>query len=471
MPKTIFYRVFVTVQAILLFSMLCIGVFSFTFLGQYVIESKAATLKENANQISEMAALSLDSVGEDGDRFVKFSMSAVSNFSQCAVSIVNTSGEVYYEERYAKNNVSAHNLSIERMNDVLSGKKTEYIGRMEKMGNQMVLLISSPIVYKGTNAGAVVIVVPVPQLQKARHEIMAVLVWVYFLSMILASVISFFLARRIVKPIRQLNRAAKQIADGDFKMRVDEDAAGEVGELTRTFNAMTESLENLENMRSSFISNVSHELRTPMTTISGFVEGILDGTIPPEKHKEYMQIVLAESHRLSKLVSNLLVSSRVEQGLKLDMKSFDYTESLRVGIIQFESALSEKNIRVSVNFEEDPMMATGDTDTIRQVITNLLDNAAKFTPKGGWLDITVKKKNGKIITEITNSGDGIEPENLKRIWERFYKTDRSRSEDKNGVGLGLSLVKNILKQHGQTIEAESVPGEYTRFIFTLEAAD
>lgn len=470
-PKTLFSKFFAIIEAVLLGAMICIAVFSFNFLGRYVISNQASSFQETAERLSQMTAMALENSGETAEAFLQFNITSVSDFSKCSVSIIDSSRQIFREQLPDPSGISVKALDDTLLTNILSGENYQYIGKIPKADNQLALVVSSPIFYRGQAIGASVITVPMPQVQHARYEIMTVMMWFFILSMLLATIVSFFLARHIIKPVRQLNAAAKSIADGDFKMRVSEEAAGELGELTQTFNKMTESLENLENMRSSFISNVSHELRTPMTTITGFIEGILDGTVPEERQKEYLEIVLGESRRLSKLVSGLLLSSRIEQGKMPEMKPFDFTESMRVGIIQFEKALTEKRIEVSANFETDPMCAYGDRDSIRQVITNLLDNAVKFTPAEGKIQIDMKKKGALIYTSVTNSGPGIPPEDLSRIWERFYKTDKSRSEDKAGVGLGLSLVKAILTQHGQTIEAESTPGEFTRFTFTLKAAE
>ncbi len=471
MPKTLFAKFFAAIEAILLCAMIAVAIFSFNFLGRYVIASQASNFAESTDRLSQMTAMALENSGPTAEAFLQFSMNSVSEFSKCSVSIVDQSRQIFREELDSSTDISIAHLSDSMMDQILSGENYQYIGEIPNADNQLALVVSSPIHYEGTPVGAAVIIVPMPQVQYARYEIMATMMWFFLISVLLATVISFFLARYIVKPVRQLRSAARRIADGDFKMRVSENAVGELGELTQTFNKMTESLENLENMRSSFISNVSHELRTPMTTITGFIEGILDGTVPQDRQREYMEIVLEESRRLSKLVSNLLLSSRIEQGKIPEMKSFDLTESMRVGIIQFEQRLTEKEIEVTANFETDPIQAFGDPDSIRQVITNLLDNAVKFTPSQGMIRIEIKKKGGLIYTSISNSGPGIPPEDLSRIWERFYKTDKSRSEDKAGVGLGLSLVKAILTRHGQSVEAESTPGEWTKFTFTLKSAD
>jgi signal transduction histidine kinase len=224
-------------------------------------------------------------------------------------------------------------------------------------------------------------------------------------------------------------------------------------------------------MRSSFVANVSHELRTPMTTISGFVEGILDGTIAEEKRPQYLEIVLDESRRLSRLVSDLLDLDKIERNQQpLDLKEFDVNELLRLNLIKLERRVEDKRLNVEVEFENDPQKVLAEKDSIARVVVNLLDNAVKFADEGGYIGVKTGTSGNDVFVAVENSGLGMEPDELERIFDRFYKTDKSRSADKIGVGLGLYIVKNIIKNHGKQIWAESALGEYTRFTFTLQTA-
>ena len=286
-----------------------------------------------------------------------------------------------------------------------------------------------------------------------------------------ALIFIYMLSNRLTKPIKEINNAAKSIAGGDFARRVSVDAENEIGELGETFNKMATSIEQLENMRRSFVANVSHELRTPMTTITGFVEGIMDGTIPPEKHQQYLTIVLDESKRLSRLVTDLLDLSKMEQGkFTLDIREFDINEMVRLNIIKSEKRITEKNIQLTVSFQKENQKVLADKDSIQRVLTNLMDNAIKFTQPDGFMDIRTGLANGKVFVAIQNSGMGIAKDELVHVFDRFYKTDKSRSQDKSGAGLGLYIVKNIVQSHGENIWAESEPGEFARFNFTLKPA-
>lgn len=276
----------------------------------------------------------------------------------------------------------------------------------------------------------------------------------------------------MILPIKSLNQVAKRISKGDFKARVKIRGKDEIAQLGETFNLMATSLENLDNVRSSFVSNVSHELRTPMTTISGFVEGILDGTIPEKEQKRYLTIVLDETKRLARLVAEFLLLTKLESGEKtLEKKVFDINELIRVSVLKFEKQLVDKNISVDINFGTEKAMVLADKDSISRVLTNLFDNAVKFNFENGYLKIEVFEKNKKINVSVENSGIGINSEELGLIWERFYKTDKSRSLDKKGVGLGLYLIQNIIAAHGEKIWAESENNAFARFVFTLSPSE
>ena len=263
--------------------------------------------------------------------------------------------------------------------------------------------------------------------------------------------------------------AAKSIASGNFNERIPITSNDEIGALAASFNSMTTSLNELEDMRTSFLSDVSHELRTPMTIIGGFVEGILDGTIPESEQEKYLTIVSGEARRLSRLVSDLLEATRLEQGkIKIEKANVDMNRLATESIIAYEQKLTEKNISVSLNLCGEQCLALADKDSIKRVLINLIDNAIKFTPEGGSITITTDCEDKKVKVSVLNSGEGISESDLRHIWERFYKSDKSRGMDKKGVGLGLHIVKTIISQHGGEVFAESKEGEFAKFTFVLD---
>lgn len=294
----------------------------------------------------------------------------------------------------------------------------------------------------------------------------------FILSAIAALGVSFLaiglFSYNLVKPLKQMAQAAKQFAKGDFSVRVSETSNDEIGELAVSFNNMAESLSSSEVTRRSFIANVSHELKTPMTTIAGFIDGILDGTIPPEKNTYYLQIVSKEVKRLSRLVKSMLDLSRLDNGeLKLNYKTFDLLSTLVTILITFEQEIDKKNIEIRGLENISPKKIYGDKDLIHQIVYNLIENAVKFTDEGGYIEFDISENNSRTDFMIKNSGTGIKKTEIPLVFDKFYKTDKSRSKDKKGLGLGLYLVRSIIRLHGGDITADSVYGEYTEFKFYI----
>ena len=254
----------------------------------------------------------------------------------------------------------------------------------------------------------------------------------------------------------------------DFSIRVPVTSNDEIGQLATAFNNMADSLSGSESMNRSFVANVSHELKTPMTTIAGFIDGILDGTIPPERQSHYLHIVSDEVKRLSRLVRTMLNLSRIDNGeLKLRPNDFDISETVLSTVLTFEKSIDEKKIDIRGLDTLQPMQVHGDEDLLHQVVYNLVENAVKFTNTEGYISFNVSDSIDRIVVTIENSGSGIQSDELPLVFEKFYKTDKSRSQDKNGMGLGLYLVRTIIKLHGGDISVSSVVNEYTRFSFYI----
>ncbi len=273
---------------------------------------------------------------------------------------------------------------------------------------------------------------------------------------------------RQVQPIREMVQATRRYAEGDFDIRMNDcGRSDEIGELAASFNNMAESLQQTERSRREFIANISHELKTPMTTIAGYTDGILDGTIPPENERQYLQIISDESRRLSRLVRRMLDVSQLQAIDPLKNGSrFDICESMRRVLISMEKKITDRHLDVEADIPDTPIVTLGDPDMITQVIYNLLENATKFAREGSTLYLGVAHMDGKALVSVRNEGDTIPAEELPLLFERFHKSDKSRSEDKDGVGLGLYIVKTILEQHKEKINVTSENG-ITTFSFSL----
>ncbi len=284
-----------------------------------------------------------------------------------------------------------------------------------------------------------------------------------------AIIASYFISERIVRPIRRVSHATREFADGKLDVRVPVSGEDEVAELAMAFNNMASSLERNEETRRTFLANVSHDMRTPMTTIGGFIDAILDGTIPPEQYEHYLGIVSSEIKRLSRLVSTLLDISKIQAGeRKFNMEPFDICELSRQIIISLEQRLNDKNLDVEFECDEDRMIAVSDRDAIYQVIYNICDNGVKFSRDGGKYRFTIKDCGKKILISVYNEGDGIAKEDLPYVFDRFYKSDKSRGLDKTGVGLGMYISRTIMEALGENITVRSKQGEFCEFTVTLK---
>ncbi len=464
--KSIYFKLFTLVMSIFLVCFVIMGTLLFGFIGRHFTNINEEKLKNIANEITGITVDMAES-RQSIDTY-RSSIETVASSTGTQIFVIDSNGAVVISS------IRGYNGGIKEgfTKGILQGKTQTFRGIINGNSKIRMLAVGCPIIYNDTVEGGVLVSVPLPQISKARSEIIRIFMWNVVIVALFAIMLVYFISRKISKPILKLNEAAKSIAKGNFKQRVEIDDIDEIGELGESFNYMAESIEQFENTRNSFIANISHDLRTPMTTITGFVQGILDGTIPEEKHEWYLSIVLDESKRLSRIVTDLLDISKLEQGsFNLEFKDFDLNELVRLNIIKFEKKITDKDIQLSVEFESDGLVVNADKDAMSRVLINLFDNAIKFTNERGFIDIRVGKKNGRAYVSIQNSGMGIAEDELNHIFDRFYKTDKSRSLDKNGAGLGLYIVKSIIQAHGERVWAESNKGEFARFSFTLKLSE
>lgn len=387
------------------------------------------------------------------------------------VLIIDVDGKVIFADKTAPEEIDAKKsvgkLSASDHVDGFDSKGSDFGGLLsekhysyaiplpDKTDPECVIFACTPISYTAGVIGSL------------NRMILMASMWV----MIAAIIASYFISERIVRPIKSMSRAAREFAAGHFDVRVPVIGDSEISELAMAFNNMASSLATLEDTRSTFLANVSHDLRTPMTTISGYIDGILDGAIPPEKQSYYLEIVASEVRRLSRLVSSLLDISRIEAGeRKFTMQPFDVCEMARQVLISFETRIDQKKLDVSFECDNDREMVIADRDAIHQILYNICDNAVKFSREGGKYILKIEDKDKKIYVSVYNEGEGIAAEDIPHIFDRFYKGDKSRGKDKTGVGLGMYITKTIIDAHKETISVNSKQGQYCEFVFTLKKA-
>ena len=289
--------------------------------------------------------------------------------------------------------------------------------------------------------------------------------------LLLCSLLCWVLARRITGPIEAISDAARKLGSGDFTARAPVDGCVELADFATTFNNMATRLQTIDNSRGQFMGNIAHELRTPMTTIKGFIDGMLDGTIPQEENQHYLTIVSQETGRLARLVQNMLDITKLEAGeVPVHARNYDLWKTVNDVVLSDEQRIEDGRIDIR-GLGGPPVMICADPDFVHQVVYNIVDNAIKFTPEGGTISFAAQKKGGMVEVRIENTGSGIAPEALPFVFERFYKEDRSRGMNTRGSGLGLHICKILVNLSGGQIHAESEEGKWCRFVFTLPAAN
>lgn len=495
MFKTIFSKLIAMFLLILAIAFTITGVMMSLLLDDYVTEEKASTLETASGWVSLVFSNYLQNIDINdylsiarAELLLKDTLLSYGSYTNSYIWIVTDQGYLFQSnmpaavtQKYTNEEgrvkipdsrilpgLLLEETTVREIGDFNGFFKDPYFAET----GDIWLTVGRSFQYEGANGTKFMIAIymhtPVGEVIDARMRVIKYFLISGGVALAIALLLIYIFSLRLSRPLKQIKNAAARIANGEFEKRVDIKSKDEIGELAGAFNQMAVALQNIEQMRRGFIANVSHELRTPMTSIRGFIEGILDGTIPPERQSRYLTIVKDETNRLNRLVNDLLDLARMESGeLKLTMTTIDINELLRKCVIKFEAMLIEKDLSVDADFEEEDMLAKGDSDAIERVLYNLMHNAIKFTPQGGRINLVTRKNKDLIEVTVRDSGAGIDENELDMIWDRFYKSDKSRSRDKTGTGLGLAIVRNIINEHGQSIRAESWPGEGTAFIFTL----
>lgn len=495
MPKTIFSKLIAIFIIILIVAFSITGAMLDYFLSNFVVEEKVEALEKSSQKIDNSFKIYLENYNNPIARFFfESTLELYSSYTNSFVWIVEKNGRIIFskpeipeelkreigdesgypklpdERQYKK--VMTQDGTVKEIGDFFGFFKN-HVFKDAGLGESW-LTVGRPLKFSGEGAepetiGAVYLHTPVPEVQKARNSVFKFFQISVGIAILISLILVYIFSLKITRPLKQINEAAKVIAAGEFRERLNINSKDEMGELAKSFNQMVAALQNIEEMRREFIANVSHELRTPMTSIRGFVEGILDGTIPSEKHSEYLEVVRDETNRLNRLVNDLLDLAKMEAGeITLSFMNFDINERIRRCIIKLESIIMKKGIQVEANFEEEEMHVCADMDAIERVLYNLIHNAIKFTNENGKITITTKAQKDKIAISVANSGAVIEKDKIDVIWERFYKLDKSRGKDRDSTGLGLAIVKNIINEHKQKIWVESEPERGTVFTFTLD---
>lgn len=474
MYKSTFSKYLSIISLVMVVGFLVLTLFQVFLTANALADNKRQLLQENVESIaSHTASFANVALSPDGDIVYRLDrgslgplLSLVSDAIDASLFITDADGDVLM----AAGTVDDRRFEREVVLSELTGQvKNEYhtISTLGNLFDRNQYVAAVPVVIDdGVVLGYVVACSPADAFAQTLRSNLSIYLYSLLGALVLSLAVVWLISDRFVRPLREMAAAARSFAEGDFSPRVKVKGKDEVAQLGEALNAMAVSLSSVEMMRRSFIANVSHELKTPMTTIAGFIDGMLDGTIPPEKQAHYMRIVSDEVKRLSRLVRSMLDLSRIDSGeLKLNKVQFDLAEVAFNVLMASEQRIEEKRLTISGMEECESLEMHGDYDLINQVLYNLVDNAIKFTDEGGDIALHIYRENGRAYVSIRNTGEGIPPDEMPQIFERFYKSDRSRSLDKNGVGLGLYIVHTVIRLHGGEIAVRSVQGEYTEFRF------
>ena len=392
---------------------------------------------------------------------------------QAEVWLVNSNGYVMVVGSKEYGDMITQRHILDQIGRVLGGNEIRVQGLFEELGSGMVTL---GVPWYGTGRfaervmGAVLLHISVDSLKVDYADLVRYASLAAVLALLIGTFLAWLIAQRQYRPLKAINDAVTAFAGGDFERRVKVQGRDEIANLADSFNRMAQEISNLDQSRKSFVANVSHELRSPMTCIQGYVQGMLDGTIGEEDRPKYLETVLSETKRLTKLVGELLELSRFESGkMPMDVSEFDVNELILSVLFRYEQKIEDKGILVDITFKEQPCMVRADNARITQVLTNLIDNAVKFTKENGQLTVWTHTVDQRVYITIRNEGKTIPAEDLPFIFDRFYKVDKAHTSGM-GTGLGLSIVKKIMEQHEQEISVTSA-ANLTTFVFTLERAE
>lgn len=470
--KTLFKKYLRITLSIVLASFLLLGMVMLVFVSQYWESEKQTLLRKNAEYMARMAQSA--AVYNESEKRYELSSNMemiLYGFSE------NIDADIFITDQYGERILGTYtnsNTETDRKVDssivrqVMVGGGYEGQGTLSGVYRETYYIVGEPVMVDDVPVGAVFVASSIHSLSSYRMEVLRMFLLAAIAAFMVTFCVVWVFSYQLVKPLRQMSAAARSFGEGDFSIRVPVTSNDEIGELATAFNNMAASLASGENMRRNFIANVSHELKTPMTTIAGFIDGILDGTIPPEREAYYLRTVSQEVKRLSRLVRTMLDLSRIDSGeLRLRPARFDLTNTILVAMLSFEKPIEEKHLEIRGLENAESLFVDGDPDMIHQVVYNLFENAVKFTNPGGYIEVRVEESSDRTTVSVRNSGHGIEPDEIRMIFDRFYKTDKSRSQDKNGMGLGLYIVKTIIHLHGGEISVSSVVDQYTQFTFWI----
>ena len=465
MRKSVFSEFFTLCAAIISAAIVCVAVVLIIISSEFYKNDKKAYLITNADTIMSITKLSIDSADGVNTDYLNNIYLNVTDTTEIVFTLTDSNGVALVCSEAPPCSHTGRKIG----EDILNKVGSEGFFELSSLDHFYPSTVFN-LVYEFQAAGNEYYLfskLSDAPLQQYLTKLIITLAVASVAILVLVFIAIYAAVKHLMTPVKEMTLAAKRFGNGDFseKLYVPED--NEFGFLANSLNEMASSLEAIEENRKSFISNVSHELRTPMTTIGGFINGILDGTIPKEKHNYYLNIVSEEVDRLARLVTSMLNISKYEAGeMKMTKKTFDLMPLLVKVLLMFETRIDNKHVEIR-GIEHGRFMVSADKDLMQQVLYNLVENAVKFVDDGGYIEFAFENRDGSSVIRIRNSGDGLKANEISKVFDRFYKADASRGIDKTGVGLGLSIVRSIIKLHDGKILVRSEPNSFVEFEIIL----
>ena len=435
---------------------------------QALVDTRSMALYREASRVATYQA-SRYYTGASSLEDAHSTLAALADFQESQIWLVSTNGEIFLNT--ASSPESWQNTVLEGFDPIDLGSDYYSIGSFFGYFDEDMLSVMVPVTSRLSIQGYVAVHMPMSLIYQQREYLLArfyILFLILFLLFLSVLVLLVFVVNR---PLKKIIRGAQEYASGNLSYNIPIASGDEMGYLARTLNFMSDEMNKTGEYQRKFVANISHDFRSPLTSIKGYVEAILDGTIPPEMQERYLKIVLFETDRLNKLTRSMLTLNTMDtKGYLLDITDFDINRAIKDTAASFEGTCTAKHISIELLLASETLYVSADYVKIQQVLYNLIDNAIKFSGNDSVIQVETTERHGKIYVSVRDHGIGIPRSSISRIWERFYKIDASRGKDRKGTGLGLAIVKEIINAHKQNINVVSTEGAGTEFVFTLDKA-
>ena len=469
MRKTLYLKFCLAYLIFGFFGFVIVATFVSNMTFEHLRREKADALYKEATLIANTYASDLYDNNTTLDT-VKYQLDALDTYLSATIWIINPSGRMILDSSTPMD--VENEVVVENFDPTVTQGSYYTVGTFFDSFDEKMISVFAPITSNYMVRGYVVIHYPISSIQASSDSLLNISYIMLVILFLLSLIIVIFFTEMVYIPLRKITEATEQYAAGNMHYEFSVDSEDEMGYLAASLNYMASEIARSEDNQKKFVANVSHDFRSPLTSIKGYLEAMLDGTIPPEMHEKYLTIVLNETDRLTKLTNSLLTLNNLNtKGVMLERTDFDINQVIRNVAASFEGTCRQKNVAIELVLVGDYLYVNADMGKIQQVLYNLLDNAIKFSHHDSAIKIETTEKRSKIFVSVKDRGIGIPKDDLKLIWDRFYKSELSRGKDKKGTGLGLSITKEIIHAHGEHINVISTEGVGTEFIFSLPKSD